>query len=173
MRAFSPNRLTGSVLSIVVAVALSLLSAGAVFALAATPSGDGTIGKITKTVVKNTGGVYSAQGTVNHFAESGKKFGVFTIDVKDKSVAEVTYFGSYFCFVPSTEIGVTEPEAVTESFSGDGSVDGVEKIKTRVRLPKGHLGCDISVIASVLRPGEGDIQTEIIVKKMVLTATAT
>lgn len=172
MRTPSPTRRTGTALVVITITALSLLSASAVGAFIGDRYGDGTVGKVTKTTVVNAGGVYSAQGGVNHYAVAGKKLGAFTVDVKDKSVSEINYFGSTFCFVPNTKKGETEPVAVTKSFSGTESVAGKAKAKVKVRLPKGHLGCDLSLIATVLRPGDGIEQSEIIVRKMVLSAGA-
>ncbi len=170
MSSNSPNRRTAPVFALVLIVAISLLSAGGAAAFLAQRTGDGKMGKVTKTTVSNAGGVYSAQGSVNHFAIEGTKNGTFTVDVKDASVEEINYFGSTFCFVPKSTSG--EPEAITKSFNGTKSVDGRTKAKVKVRLPGNHVGCDLSIIATVLRPGDGITQTEIIVRKMVLTATA-
>ncbi len=170
MPLLSPNRRTGSTLVISIVLALSLLFVGGVAASITERTGDGTVGKVTKTTVTNAGGVYNAQGGVNHFAPEGTTTGKFTVDVKDKSVEELNYFGSTFCLVPKK--GKTEPEAVTKSFNGTASVAGKDKAKVKVRLPKNHLGCDLSLISTVLRPGDGVEQSEIIVRKMTLSATA-
>lgn len=169
MRALSPSRRSALFVASVIAV-LSLLSVSTVSAFVGERYGDGTLGKVTKSTITNAGGVFSAQGGVNHYAIEGKKKAVFTVDVKDGSVDEINYFGSTFCFVPDAETG--EPEAVTRSFDGTKSVKDKKTAKVQLRLPNGHLGCDLSLIATVLRPGDGTEQSEIIIRKMVLTATA-
>ncbi len=162
MPSFRVTRRRASILIIAVA---SLLMIGGVGA-AANRSGNGKIGKVTKTTVTNSGGVFSAQGAVNHFAETGTRNGAFTVDVKDKTVAEVSYYGSYFCLVD--DAGNT----TTKSFNGTASVEGRARAKVKTKLPAGHLGCDLALTATVLRPGQGDAQAEIILRKMILTATA-
>ncbi|MEE9414555.1 MAG: hypothetical protein V3V01_04660 [Acidimicrobiales bacterium] len=143
--------------------ALFVVSVGAV--MAATRVGEGITGKTSKVIVKDTGGVFNAQGTVRHFAESGTRTGKFIIDVKDESVSDVNYFGSFFCLT-------AKGDTLTKGFDGTVSVAGDTKAKVKTKLPKGHLGCDIALTALVLRPGQGGAQAEIIVHKMVLTAGA-
>lgn len=129
--------------------------------------GDGNLERPTTVVVKNTGGVFNAQGTINHFVETGLRYGAVTIDIKDKTVLEADYFGSYFCFIDEGA------DTITKSFSGTVSVANKEKGEVLIKLPRKHVGCNLVLTASVLRPGQGVVQEEIVLKKMVLTADAT
>lgn len=127
--------------------------------------GDGNLEKASVVVVKNSSGQFNASGTVYHYAEAGQRKATFTIDIKDKSVLEANYVASSNCYFE-------DGDPVWKPYDGMVTVEKKEKGEFTIKLPRKHTGCDLSMTALVLRPGQGIVQTEMVLKKMVLTIDA-